>query len=180
MALLHKLKNYEFAVGWKLVLLIAVFGLSLVAFAGYVNRSSDPDRLFADLINNMKTGRYEDIYANSADLLHLNVDHKNFKERMTDALEKMRKADGNLNFVRDKDWEQRNAQRQRESDKAVGRKTPNDLIFVFQELGTGDDKVTVLLMWQHKGLFPEFVNLSVMPNNSERRDLFVKGILYTE
>ena len=165
---------------WKTLLLIAILGLSMVAFGGYVKRAADPDKLFADLIDKMKAGKYEDIYDDSSDLLQLNADPEDFRERMSDALEKMKSADGGLNFERDKELEQRIDFMQRESDKAVGRKTPNNRILMIQKLGTGDNEVTVLLFWRYSGLFPEFNDLAVMPKKTERQDLRVKGITYTE
>lgn len=161
-----------------LLILIAVVGLCFIAFLGYVKRASDPDRLFSDLINQMKTGKYKDIYANSSDFLHLNADKEKFTERMADALEKMKRADVDLNFSRDKEEEISIENIQRESDRAVGRATPNNTIFVIQKLGTGDNAVSVLIFWEHRGLFPKFSDLAIMPIQSERQDLRVKGIAY--
>ena len=99
---------------------------------------------------------------------------------MNDALQKMKKADGDLNFKRDRQTEERILLSQGERDKVLGRETPNNRVFMIHRLGTGDNEVTVLMFWEHKGFFPKFNDLAVMPNHKERQDLSVKGIAYTE
>lgn len=162
----------------KILIPIVIIILAFVAFWGYAKRESDSDRIFANLISKMKEGKYKDIYENSSDFLHLNADEEKFTERMKDALEKMKKADGDLNFERNREGESILKNMERETDKAVGRETPNNRILVIQQLGEGDNKVTVLLFWEHRGLFPKFNDLAVIPTNNERQDLRVKGIAY--
>ncbi len=163
---------------WKILILLAIVVLGFISFLGYRNQQSDPDKLFANLIEQVQEGKFENIYANSSDFLQLNANKEKFTDRMIDALEKMKQADGDLNFKRDLEREASIEYIERESDKVIGRNTPNDRILVIQKLGTGDNEVTVLLFWEYRGLIPKFNDLAVMPKHSERQDLYVKGIAY--
>jgi hypothetical protein len=163
---------------WKILLSIAILALGFVAFLGYVSRESDPDRLFAALIKQMQKGNYEDIYENSSDLLQLNVNKAEFTQRMSEALRKIKQVDGELNFRRDKEEETSIFTIQRNSDKAIGRSSPNTQNFVIERLGNGGNEIMVMVFWDEKGLFPKFGDLTILPINNERQDLRVKGIVY--
>ena len=164
---------------WKILLSIAIIGLlGFVALLVYVNRESDPDKLFANLIEQMNEGKYEDIYENSSELLRLNVDKAEFSERMNNVYRKLKQTDGKLNFRRDKEEETSIFKIQRNSDEAVSRSSPNTQNFIIERLGNGDDEITVMIFWDKNGLVPKFSDIAIFPNNDQRQDLRVVGLLY--
>lgn len=73
----------------KILLALAILGLGFVAFLGYINRESNPDRLFASLVEQMQKGDYENIYEKSSRFLQTNAKNKEtFTKRINIALKK--------------------------------------------------------------------------------------------
>lgn len=159
---------------WKILLSITIIGAGFVAFLGYLNRESDPDRLFANLIVQMQEGKYEEIYENSSQFLQINAENKEiFTARMNVALEKMKQADENLIFQRDELTEKTLYEVTNNSRRDNSGKT----IWTVHKLGIGENQVDVTASWSnYEGLSPKLVDLSVRPKSEKE---YISALLGT-
>ena len=152
---------------WKILLSAAIVSLSFIAFLVYVNRESDPDRLFTNLIMQMQEGQYEAIYENSSDFLKLNAKNKQtFAERMSNALEIMKQADSNLDFQRDSAME-------RTLDEVTdnGRNESGKHFWIVNKLGSNNDSVQIVASYDNNGLFPKLIDLTVRSKSNKQQKI---------
>lgn len=159
---------------WKILMAIVIIGLSFVAFLGYVNRESDPDRLFANLVEQMQEGKFEDIYKNSSHFLQINANNKEtFTERMNIALEKMTQADNKLDFQRDEAEEKFLS----ETINVGHQDDAGKFILTVRKLGVGENQVEVKARWSnYEGFFPKLVDLSVRKESEKE---YISALLGT-
>jgi len=160
---------------WKILLSIAIVGLlSFVAFLGYVNRESNPDRLFANLIGQMQNGKLENIYEKSSNFLQINAENKEvFAERMSIALDKMKRADEKLEFQREESTEKVLTEVTRNSRESNSGRT----IWTVKKLGMGENQVEVTASWNNYGGFlPKLVDLSVRKKSKKE---YISALLGT-
>ena len=149
----------------KILVLSVIVVLGFAAFLVYLKRESDPDRLFANLIKQMQEENYEDLYEHSSNFLQVNAKNKEvFTERMRVALEMMKIADNELNFQRDTRHEQTlyEVTKNARDDKA-GKN-----IWTVHKLGAGENQVDVVSSWDHNGIFPKLVDLTVYPKSEKQ------------
>jgi hypothetical protein len=135
------------------IIYILSAALALISFyAVFSLYRNNTDRLFANLNERLKEEKFEDLYSESSDYVKSSFTKREFVEKMKEAVSKMRRIDGNLNFQRDKGWEQTTPA---DFPKEQGFK------FTVQKITNNDSSAFVIVYWDDKGFFPKFENITI-------------------
>jgi hypothetical protein len=155
----------------KIIYLLAGAVVIVAFYGAFIIYKNNPDRLFAALKQQLEEQRFEEVYDESGDLMHLNVTKEQFVVRMTDVVSKLKEIDENLNFQRDK------------ATEAIVNGTGSQdspLIMVIQTLEKDNKSVAVMAIWRKQAQLTEFFDLAVLPKNSASKEFAVTGISYKE
>lgn len=155
----------------KIIYLILGVIFSMSVYGIFTSYRNNVDVLFSKLSEQLKNEKFEDLYSDSSDYVKTSLTKQQFVEKMKEAVSKMRQIDGNLDFQRDKGWEQ-----------TTPRHFPEEQGFKFtiQKLTNNETSAFVTIYWNDKGFFPKFENITISPsddpNNNWSDEYEFKGI----
>jgi hypothetical protein len=135
--------------------------LLVVAVVGHLIFSKpSKERLIENLNLQLREEKFEQLYEEADDSVHLNVTKERFVKRMKSAVTKLKTIDQNLNF---------------QTDTSVENGFLGDdlLIRSLHELEKGDKSVLVLFHWDVDG---KFFDMSVLPNPGTSEEFLVIGV----
>ncbi len=137
----------------------------LVAVVYLISSKPDKNRLVLKVNSQIREEKFDEIYDEAWDNLHLNVTKEEFIRRMKVAVSKLRTIDADLNFQRDSEWEQM-MNFNREERYAMS---------AYQKLEKDGKSVLVSFWWNGKG---EFMDISVMATGETSKEYNVYGVSY--
>ncbi|MET0645272.1 MAG: hypothetical protein ABW208_01540 [Pyrinomonadaceae bacterium] len=145
----------------SLPILIALSGLALISFLVPVRPNKE--RLVARMTDCLREERFEQLYEEAGDNVHLNVSKEKFVRRMRAAAAKLKAIDPELKF---------------QQDPVVERWIAGDekiLLMAARKLERDGKSVSVIIQWNLEG---EFVNISASPDGATPEEFTVHGVSY--
>jgi hypothetical protein len=138
--------------------------LLAVAVLGYLVFSKpSKERLIKNLNAQLRAEKFEQLYEEADDSVHLNVTKEKFVKRMKMTVTKLKSIDETLAFQRDLETEKWTGHGDRESS----------LLAAFQKLEKDGKSVTVCFDWTSKG---KFLDLWVLPTQGTSEEYRVLGV----
>jgi hypothetical protein len=135
--------------------------LLVVTIIGYlIFTKPKKERLINELTAQLTAGKFEQLYEEAGNNVHLNVTKGKFVQRMRTAVTKLKAIDENLSF---------------QTDTAMEAGFPGDEILIrsFQKLEKDGKSVSVLFHWDPEG---NFFDLSVLPDPGTSEEYGVLGV----
>jgi hypothetical protein len=155
-------------------LILLAVALLVVAVIGYLLFSKpSKERLIQNLNAELRAEKFEQLYEEADDSVHLNVDKEKFVKRMKMALTKLKAIDENLAFQRDGATETliRDA-REGPSGKIIYG-DESLVLTAFQKLEKEGKSAIVCFNWSSKG---KFMDLWVLPTQGTSEEYRVLGV----
>ena len=147
-------------------IILLLVALLVVAVVGHLIFSKpSKERLIKNLNSQLREEKFEQLYEEADDFVHLNVTKEKFVKRMKMAITKLKTIDENLAFQRDI-----------ATEKSIGTLNGNDeslLLTAFQKLEKDGKSVSVCFNWTGKG---KFFDLWVMPTQETSQEYRVLGV----
>jgi hypothetical protein len=123
------------------------------------------ERLIENLNSQLREEKFEQLYEEADDLVHLNVTKEKFVRRMKIVVTKLKAIDENLAFQRDLETEKR--------VKAVTENDESVLLIAIENLEKDGKSVSVGLNWTSKG---KFFDLWIQPTQGTSEEYNVYGV----
>lgn len=156
--LLSSMKN-------KPVLFIPILLLAATVSIYLIPSRPSKERLIKNLNSQLREEKFEPLYEEASDLLHLNVTKETFIKRMKIAVAKLKAIDENLAFQRDIETEN--------SIKAITENDESVLLVAYQKLEKEGKSASVCFSWTNEG---KFSDLSVLPTQETSEEYQVYGV----
>lgn len=151
----------------KPILLVPIALLVIVVSSYLIFSKPSKEKLIKNLNSQLREEKFEQLYEEAGDGLHLNVTKEKFVQRMEKAVTKLKAIDENLNFQRDIETE--------EMIKGINGDDDSFLITAIQKLEKDGKSVLVSFYWTGKGTFQD---ISVLPNPGTSEEYRVYGVSY--
>lgn len=160
------------------IILLGV-ALFVVAVIGYLIFSKpSKERLIQNLNSQLRAEKFEQLYEEADDSVHVNVDKEKFVKRMKMALTKLKAIDENLAFQRDVATETL-IRAARESPTGTIIYGDESLLTAFQKLEKDGKSAIVCFNWSSKGKFRDLWVLPTQGTSEEYRVLGVSAKSYS-
>lgn len=139
-------------------------------YIGLTNYRNDTDRLLTRFNAQLKEEKFEELYDESSDHLHLNVAREEFVRRMKVAVGKLKSIDPELAF-----------QTGRELETEIFGRSENDgsdHLMRLQRLKKNDVSVGMLVYWDKGGIFPKFTDFGVIATGEDAHKYQTPSVSY--
>jgi hypothetical protein len=148
------------------VILIPIVLLAIAVSTFWIASKPSKEKLIKKLNSQLREDKFEQLYEEASDNLHLNVTKEQFVQRMKKAVLKLKAIDKNLNLQRDIETEK--MMKITGDDESI-------LITAFQKLEMDGKSVLVAFYWTPKG---NFSDIQVFPNPGTSEEYRVYGVSY--
>lgn len=155
------------------IILLAVALLVVAVIAYLIFSKPSKERLIQNLNSQLRAEKFEQLYEEADDSVHLNVDKEKFVKRMKMALTKLKAIDENLAFQRDVGAETffRDAAETPSGKIIYG--DDSTLLAAYQKLEKDGKSVIVCFTWSPEG---KFTDLSALPTQGTSQEYRVLGV----
>ena len=144
------------------IVLLLFFANCLVAHKPNVTYEPNKADLIATLTSRLREEKFEQVYDDAGENVHLNVTEQTFVERMKTAVGKMKAIDPDLNI-------------QKDISEEMLLKSDSLIIVSAHKLQKDGKSALVLFFWDTNGRFSD---LSVSPDNETSDEYAVYGVSY--
>ncbi len=154
----------------KIIFLFLGAAMLTSIYLGFKSYRNNTDRLLAEFNSKLKEGRFEQLYDESSNSVHLNVTKDEFVRRMRVAVSKLKKIDENLNF-----------QTSKQIETEIFGHEERDNSFSFrrvQRLNNANVSATILIYWHNEGIFPKFDDFHVGVPTTDWKEYGTPGVSY--
>ena len=156
------------------IIFLSAAALLVVAVIGYLIFSKpSKERLIQNLNAQLRTEKFEQLYENADDSVHLNVDKEKFVKRMKMALTKLKAIDEKLAFQRDVATETLIRDAREGPSGTIIYGDESSFLTAYQKLEKNGKSAIVCFNWSTKG---KFMDLWVLPTQGTSEEYRVLGV----
>ena len=155
----------------KIVYLFLGAILIAALYLGFTSYRNDTGRMLTKFNSQLKEEKFEELYDESSETVHLNVTKEEFVRRMKVAVRKLKNIDQDLNF-------QTGEHIEREIFLAE-----EDNTYSFrsvQKLEKDNISAVISIYWQNSGIFPKFSDFNVITQSEYSEKYGTPGVSYNK